>query len=79
MTWARSAFLLAALVLCGHPVDAQEVRVQVFEFERDAPKALPDAFEAGMTGRWKATEWSVRRVDGNNARAAAAGRRNTWS
>ncbi len=79
MTWARSAFLLAALVLCGHPANGQELRVQVFGFERDAPKALPDAFETGMTGEWKATEWSVRRVDGNNARAANAGRRNTWS
>jgi hypothetical protein len=40
-----------------------------FDFEGDTEMTVPSGFETGMTGNWKATEWSVREVAGNRALA----------
>ena len=69
MTRAPFALVLAFIVLCGRPVPGQEPRTRVFGFEGDVERTLPDGFQAGMTGTWKPTEWSVRRVDGNRVLA----------
>jgi hypothetical protein len=47
----------------------QERQIQVFDFEDDTEMTVPSGFETGMTGDWKATEWSVREVAGNRALA----------
>ncbi len=59
------AIVLAISVLSGAPSMAQEHRTQSFDFENAAIKALPAGFQTGMTGEWKATEWSVQKVSGN--------------
>lgn len=65
MTKAMFPLALALVVLCEAPAVGQAPRTQIFGFERYDEWSLPDEFQAGMTGRWKATEWRVRRIDGN--------------
>lgn len=71
---ARSSGLLSSSP--GEAIQGQDKaakgqvqRTRVFEFEGDKEKALPDGFQAGMTGEWKATEWSVQSVDRNQVLA----------
>jgi hypothetical protein len=53
----------------GRPAKSQEPRTRIFGFEGDNENTLPEGFQVGMTGTWKATEWSVRRVEGDKALA----------
>ena len=59
---------VAVFVFCGSAT-ARELRTHIFDFEGYAEWSFPDGFEAGMTGTWKATEWRVRRVSGNQVLA----------
>jgi len=68
------ALFVLALSTCattggGRPANSQEPRTRIFGFTEDKEYTLPDGFNVGMTGEWKATEWSVRRVEGNKALA----------
>jgi hypothetical protein len=53
----------------GRPAKSQEPRTRIFGFEGDNENTLPEGFQVGMTGTWKASEWSVRRVEGDKALA----------
>lgn len=60
---------LALFALAGGPASAQDPSIRSFDFEGAAEYALPDGFQAGMTGTGKATEWSVRTIGGNKVLA----------
>lgn len=62
-----AGFLIAALFMTA-PANGAEPR-QRFDFETDVPGAVPRGFETGMTGKWRATEWTVRKIDGQNVLA----------
>ncbi len=59
------AIMFALSVLYKGAAEGQEPRTWIFGFDGYDEKTLPDGFQAGMTGTWKATEWSVQTVDGN--------------
>jgi hypothetical protein len=62
---AAIATVLAVALPYAQPAEAQAGRVVAFGFDGAAPNSLPDGFQTGMTGRWKATEWGIRVVEGN--------------
>lgn len=64
----RSAPQVVAFLLAGAAF-AADARTLTFGFENDRVQAMPAGFQAGMTGTWKATEWSVRVVDGQHVLA----------
>jgi hypothetical protein len=66
---ALALFACAPLGGRGRPANSQEPRTRIFGFAEDNENTLPDGFQTGMTGTWKATEWSVRRVEGDKALA----------
>jgi hypothetical protein len=37
----------------------------IYTFDGTPEGALPEDFQAGMTGEWRKTEWSVKKVEGN--------------
>jgi hypothetical protein len=54
--------MLAFVFMAGVP--SADARTLVFGFEGDREGAVPAGFRADMTGTWKATEWSVKTVEG---------------
>lgn len=69
MTKSIVAVALALCVICAGRAMGQEQRTRVFGFDGISEGALPDGFQAGTTGTWKVTEWSVRTVGGNKVLA----------
>jgi len=69
MTKVIFSFVVSVSVLCGSPSKGEEPRTRAFDFEGHLEGTVPDGFEVGMTGSWKATEWSVRKVSGNQVLA----------
>ena len=63
------AVVCTILALCSVPPMAQENRTQVFDFEKTAVNTVPAGFQTGMTGDWKATEWAVKAISGNQVMA----------
>ncbi len=63
------AVSLAAIVVRGAAAMGDGPRVRFFDFEGSAERTLPDGFRTGMTGRWKSTQWGVRRITGNRVLA----------
>lgn len=64
-----SAVVCTILALCNVPSMARENRTQVFDFEKAAANTVPPGFQTGMTGVWKATQWSVQEKSGNRVMA----------
>ncbi len=69
MTKVIFAIILSVSVLYGAPSISEEQRIRTFDFEGYVEGTLLDGFEVGMTGKWKATEWSVRKVSENQVLA----------
>jgi hypothetical protein len=63
------AVALAICVTCTEPATGADRGTWTFGFEEAKEGNLPDAFRAGMTGTWKATEWRVREFEGNRVLA----------
>jgi hypothetical protein len=63
------AVALAIWVVRVEPATAEYLRTWTFGFEEASAGNLPDSFQAGMTGTWKATEWRVREFQGNRVLA----------
>ena len=59
------SILLALSFVYSGPVEGQETRIRLFTFDGTQENTLPEGFQTGMTGTWKATEWKVKVVDGN--------------
>lgn len=65
MMKATSTIIFAISVLYTAPLVAGEPRTQRFDFANVTVGSLPDSFQTGMTGEWKATEWRVKKISGN--------------
>ena len=69
MTRTITAVSLAAIVWGRAAAIGAEPPVRFFDFESAAERTLPEGFRTGMTGRWKSTQWGVRRITGNRVLA----------
>ena len=63
------AVSLAAITWHGTAAMGEQPSVYFHDFESSAERTLPSGFRTGMTGRWKSTQWSVRRITGNRVLA----------
>ena len=58
-----------AVALNGAAAMAEQPTTKIFDFESSVERTVPNGFRTGMTGRWKSTEWGVRRIAGNRVLA----------
>ncbi len=63
------AVALAAIAWHGTAAMAERSGEYFQDFESFVERTLPNGFRTGMTGRWKATQWGIRRINGNRVLA----------